>query len=285
MPTQRWASTRAVLTGLPASAAIVAVSSSSRSATRCAARSSTAARSCWGKSPASKAFWAALAARSTSAASPFGTRPTDGAVVGALDLGPLAGLDPLAGDEELVVGRLNGLRGHDYPEPRGQGKADLEGQEAQLRRRLVRSVQERCQRLRTSGPSLAACACAAAARLPGRRARRRAPRASWVIKGAGFGHGIGMSQYGAYGSAKQGIDLRRDPRATTTRGRRSARRRRRPSGCCCAAYQPSVRFSGALRGLRRLPRRGQHLHREAQGARRCCSAAREAAGSPTAARC
>ena len=26
----------------------------------------------------------------------------------------------------------------------------------------------------------------------------------WVITGAGFGHGIGMSQYGAYGFAKSG---------------------------------------------------------------------------------
>jgi len=26
----------------------------------------------------------------------------------------------------------------------------------------------------------------------------------WVVKGAGFGHGVGMSQYGAYGYAKHG---------------------------------------------------------------------------------
>ncbi len=84
-------------------------------ATSSAARSSTAARSCWGKSAASKASWAASIARSTSAASPWATRPTDGAVVGALDLGPLAGLDPLAGDEELVVDRLDRLRRHARP--------------------------------------------------------------------------------------------------------------------------------------------------------------------------
>jgi stage II sporulation protein D len=30
----------------------------------------------------------------------------------------------------------------------------------------------------------------------------------WVIKGAGYGHGIGMSQYGAYGSAKAGMGYR-----------------------------------------------------------------------------
>src|SRR3954452_2127636 len=28
---------------------------------------------------------------------------------------------------------------------------------------------------------------------------------TWVVKGAGFGHGVGMSQYGAYGYAKHGF--------------------------------------------------------------------------------
>src|SRR5690606_31581126 len=28
--------------------------------------------------------------------------------------------------------------------------------------------------------------------------------AAWVAKGRGFGHGVGMSQYGAYGMAKNG---------------------------------------------------------------------------------
>jgi stage II sporulation protein D len=32
---------------------------------------------------------------------------------------------------------------------------------------------------------------------------------TWVVKGAGFGHGIGMSQYGAYGYAQHGWDYRR----------------------------------------------------------------------------
>jgi stage II sporulation protein D len=30
-------------------------------------------------------------------------------------------------------------------------------------------------------------------------------KVSWKIKGAGFGHGVGMSQYGAYGYAKRGV--------------------------------------------------------------------------------
>ncbi len=35
-----------------------------------------------------------------------------------------------------------------------------------------------------------------------------APGADWVIPGRGFGHGVGMSQYGAYGFAKHGRDYR-----------------------------------------------------------------------------
>ena len=33
--------------------------------------------------------------------------------------------------------------------------------------------------------------------------------AEWVVQGAGFGHGIGLSQYGAYGMAQQGSGYRR----------------------------------------------------------------------------
>ena len=32
-----------------------------------------------------------------------------------------------------------------------------------------------------------------------------AAKARFTIRGAGFGHGVGMSQYGAYGFAKQGV--------------------------------------------------------------------------------
>jgi stage II sporulation protein D len=43
--------------------------------------------------------------------------------------------------------------------------------------------------------ALGACLCAPAA---------ADAAATWTIKGAGWGHGIGMSQYGAYGQAQQG---------------------------------------------------------------------------------
>ena len=35
------------------------------------------------------------------------------------------------------------------------------------------------------------------------------PPSGWVLKGRGFGHGVGMSQWGAYGLASQGLDYTR----------------------------------------------------------------------------
>jgi len=55
---------------------------------------------------------------------------------------------------------------------------------------------------RTPARGLAAALAAArmlALGLPG-----AAPAETWVVKGAGFGHGVGMSQYGAYGYAQKG---------------------------------------------------------------------------------
>ncbi|HZA57666.1 MAG TPA: SpoIID/LytB domain-containing protein [Solirubrobacterales bacterium] len=66
----------------------------------------------------------------------------------------------------------------------------------------------------------------------------------WIIKGAGFGHGIGMSQYGAYGFAKKGTGYRAIVKhyysgtAVGNRGGRKVRVLLRP-------YQPKVRISGA----------------------------------------
>jgi stage II sporulation protein D len=60
--------------------------------------------------------------------------------------------------------------------------------------------------IRTSGlctrrvAVLACCAALFAIAAPPAEAKGQ-----WVISGAGFGHGIGMSQYGAYGSAKNGL--------------------------------------------------------------------------------
>jgi stage II sporulation protein D len=46
---------------------------------------------------------------------------------------------------------------------------------------------------------------AASARYETSAAHVAAKAKSWVVKGAGFGHGVGMSQYGAYGYAKHGF--------------------------------------------------------------------------------
>jgi stage II sporulation protein D len=39
-------------------------------------------------------------------------------------------------------------------------------------------------------------------------AHKAAKARAWVVKGAGFGHGVGLSQYGAYGYAKHGVPYR-----------------------------------------------------------------------------
>ena len=71
-----------------------------------------------------------------------------------------------------------------------------------------------------------------------------AAKARWVIKGAGFGHGIGMSQYGAYGFAKQGTGYRailEHYYSGTEIGSAAAKTVR----VLLQPYRPTVRFSGA----------------------------------------
>ena len=66
----------------------------------------------------------------------------------------------------------------------------------------------------------------------------------WVVKGAGFGHGIGMSQYGAYGSAKAGMNYQailKQYYTGTTMGTSPSK----PIRVLLRPYQPSVRFKGA----------------------------------------
>ena len=73
-----------------------------------------------------------------------------------------------------------------------------------------------------------------------------------VISGHGFGHGIGMSQYGAYGYAQHGWTTTRSWR-TTTRARPSAAHRRSPSACCSRRARRDSRLGrGAVQAHRRL---------------------------------
>ena len=67
-----------------------------------------------------------------------------------------------------------------------------------------------------------ACAASPPQRSPASRLPGAAQaKSSFVIRGAGFGHGIGLSQYGAYGYAQHGSTTRRSS-ATTTRAPASA---------------------------------------------------------------
>lgn len=68
-----------------------------------------------------------------------------------------------------------------------------------------------------------------------------------VIRGAGFGHGIGMSQYGAYGMAQKGWGYDRILRHYY-KGTRLGQAPSRPVRVLLQASDPYVRFSGATKG-------------------------------------
>ena len=70
---------------------------------------------------------------------------------------------------------------------------------------------------------------------------------SVVVRGAGFGHGIGMSQYGAYGFAQNGFSYQRilsHYYAGTSMGTAASR----PVRVLLQASDPYVRVRGATRG-------------------------------------
>jgi stage II sporulation protein D len=67
-----------------------------------------------------------------------------------------------------------------------------------------------------------------------------------VVRGAGFGHGIGMSQYGAYGMAQQGWDYQRILRHYYS-GTELGQAPSRPVRVLLQASDPYVRFRGATR--------------------------------------
>ncbi|HEX2360347.1 MAG TPA: SpoIID/LytB domain-containing protein [Solirubrobacterales bacterium] len=94
-------------------------------------------------------------------------------------------------------------------------------------------------------PIALAAACAAAL-LPflALSASADAKSGRWVVKGAGYGHGIGMSQYGAFGSAKAGMNYRailKQYYTGTTLGTSPSK----PIRVLLRPYQASVRFKGA----------------------------------------
>ncbi len=89
-----------------------------------------------------------------------------------------------------------------------------------------------------------------------------------VVRGAGFGHGVGMSQYGAYGMALKGFGF---DRILTHyyRGTKLSPAPSRPIRVLLQASDPFVRFRGAMRapGGRKLSRGTTYIARRASGGR------------------
>ena len=89
-----------------------------------------------------------------------------------------------------------------------------------------------------------------------------------VVRGAGFGHGIGMSQYGAYGMAQEGWSYQRILRHYY-KGTKLGQAPSKPVRVLLQASDPYVRFRGATRGPdgMALSPRVTHVVRPASGRR------------------
>ncbi|HEX2095972.1 MAG TPA: SpoIID/LytB domain-containing protein [Solirubrobacterales bacterium] len=89
-----------------------------------------------------------------------------------------------------------------------------------------------------------------------------------VVRGAGFGHGIGMSQYGAYGMAQEGWGYERILRHYY-KGTKLGQAPSRPVRVLLQASDPYVRFRGATRGpgAKALSPGVIHVVRPARGGR------------------
>ena len=197
--TQRWASTRAVFTGLPASAAIVMVRSSSRSATssrgavehrgalvrgelagvegraggldglpdeRRVALGDPADQRCRRRGPSPRTTRRSRSTRRRRR---------------ACDRSPESSLSPSSSPSSL------------YPQPSWRHSPQLPAAVPVIQGRCPGGPERSCSPLLGCLPVASSCPVPAAA------------AKVWVVKGAGFGHGVGMSQYGAYGYAKHGF--------------------------------------------------------------------------------
>ena len=85
---------------------------------------------------------------------------------------------------------------------------------------------------------------------------------TFYIRGGGDGHGIGMSQYGAYGYALHGADYGRSWPTTTRAPRWPPPTPARPSGCCWPPARPRSAAPPRAGSPTRLSP-GRHLHRQA----------------------
>ena len=107
-------------------------------------------------------------------------------------------------------------------------------------------------------PMLTALLAAAALAAPA------AASASWTVNGRGFGHGVGLSQYGAYGFAKQGRDYKQilgHYYTQTKLGKAGASKVRVLLG----SGEATIAFSGAGRACGRKLRSGGRYSFEADG--------------------
>ena len=132
---------------------------------------------------------------------------------------------------------------------------------------------------------------AASAMVRSAGAHKSAKAKTWVVKGAGYGHGVGMSQYGAYGYAKNGFgypDILAHYYTGTTLGTTADQSVRvllrdgarsvffRGAGSACGAgLKPAKGYVAKRKGSGVVVRtkKGRRIAR--------CGAAMTAAGSPT----
>ena len=101
-----------------------------------------------------------------------------------------------------------------------------------------------------------------------------------MVKGHGFGHGVGMSQYGAYGYAEHGKGYRfilAHYYSGTTLGQADGHAR--SSASCSTSPRGDVGFSGATSACGQAldPSRGYEAHRVGSGVK-----LRSSAGQPLA---
>ena len=87
-----------------------------------------------------------------------------------------------------------------------------------------------------------------------------------VIRGAGFGHGIGMSQYGAYGYALKGSKYQRDPGALLQGHPALDARPAAPVRVLLQPSDPYIRVRGATAHRRPRAEAQPHLRRARVGA-------------------
>ena len=102
-------------------------------------------------------------------------------------------------------------------------------------------------------------------------------RRHWTVKGHGFGHGVGLSQYGAYGYAAHGVGYQKilaHYYTGTDLGRQSGRVR------VLLGESGSVEFTGAGKGLWQAPREALEVQRSSPPAAGSSCATPAATSSP-----